>query len=68
MERKGQRKKGSGARERGSQIDGTERKEMKKKVGAYSIETPPFQRAVNDAKKKLERLNFKTRSTAKLER
>ena len=28
-------------------------KEMKKKVGAYSMETPPILRAVNDAKKNL---------------
>jgi hypothetical protein len=28
-------------------------KDMKKKVGAYSMETPPILRAVNDAKKNL---------------
>jgi hypothetical protein len=44
MERKGQgqRKKGSGARERGSQIDGTERKDMKKRGGGDSTLTLHF--------------------------
>jgi len=44
-------------------------KEMKKKVGAYSIETPPFQRAVNDAKKNwnglISRLGQQQSSSAK---
>ena len=50
MERKGQRKKGSGARERGSQIDGTERKEMKKRGGGGTQLSPSTFRSLSLSK------------------